>query len=1514
MKGWLDNFGKADNANDSNVSLPEGFVGVGYDTKGRNYSPAWGGQFAMGGSIPGSVGFTYARTAGAAPSKGKYAKKTMASAQIGKNVKKDATNIDTGIANKIAGLELQQNPEYQRLKYLQSLPQLRQAPGRGEELVREGLATADIATDLMQIGNFIPHPMAQGVGKAGNILGSGVDLAQALMSARQGDYLDAAINLGSVGLAGGLAANTFRRNSKYLQPGQPLYALSPQAFGSLSRTNYIEPFRKVGKMTDKNLLANRALLGLIGAETVYDAIPQKEYGGDIPSAQNGIMSPMLLARNVLNYFYPSEEAASTVAAAPVEYKKGLTDELLKRQAYKESTFNPAAVSPAGYKGLTQIGEEVISDYSKKKGGKKLDPFNPKDAVELQKFAMDDLYNASFINKPNQPDSVRIAKTLAAYNWGRGNLFNYLNEQKQKGVDIYGSYDWLNDLPKETSDYVNKILLQEDQSFNKNYKRDSTNPKYKDVTSLYDKKKFGGKVTTAQNGQEMKFYQNGLDWKPKSMQDGDNIERVSVNDSRYPELYKNRQVGAYYDGAYSLPDLPEVTVTAPRSYTMDSLRDFTTAALYGAPATAMNLSMVPQAAMTEGIEALRGKPYNFSNAGPNLGYFTSNQRDLSQTMGYENPEGFLQNATNFGLSMIDPLALIGAKGARNLNKAAQSSFGELFRGINPANLKTQSGLDWSKRWYEHPETLQRKIKIASSADFRDFDEKSIERFSNDFIEHAKENLNQYQPKSYIDLLKDKGLKEYLEYSLNTGGLSYGRPDQIYVNRGMYFPFDKKGLESVRTHELSHLVNRNGRALTFPEEDMLLKPFGFEDNVQRVKNIEEVKSKSKKKWISYYTKPTEIKARMDQARFDLNLSPEDKFTPEMFDKISKKNNFYGMGKYIKDKDSFIDLMNNFWAVPAVGVAVGAQAADQQKNGGSVKNNKNPMQRFQGGGQLNFNPLTNEYELPEVVVEGKDERMREAMSQGMAKFYGHVGELMGAPQKEMMQLITGKEQTPSQAFGFQNTGGWLDSYSSFGKNAFNFGLDALGDPVNAIPGVGMIDDISRLSLKGIGQNLGKGIGRRAISQIPSPQMVADNVLASATPNASTAANQVKPRYAELVHPEMDLLQKLKQETIERLDTPEGRRRLQYMINKNFGKSHEAWGKPVEGWGEFFLHGLKSGQLSGYKKLTPDDIIEDFRNLKFVEPDDPFRFDKSNAFAHREGGYGSGSYPVMYMGQDLTPKDIKHVFQHEIGHHLQRNIRPTNLDDRLSKLELKKQPSLFDLNPLDEILEDADPSKISEKPSMGFYPSLNYFNTGSRGMEKLPFAAEVRESLLRRGKIKNYYDEITPQMIEDHYDLYNKTGGNKYKLRLYEIMEKTPKNFKILSETLNNLPAVTLPIAGGAAATISALQNQQPVQKQKNGGITKDNLGYWNPDNWGKPVEIDSNNITMEGVYEPLLGISDTGDTKLMKPGKNYKFKGKKVTEFPVAELGINQLDAQPMKKLNQLLNFTNNPDKDNWLDKYN
>jgi len=89
-----DNYGKHGNYNDASVSMGPGFVGMSNNTKGRNYSPAWGGQFQMGGSLPGAVGFTYARTAGSAPANGKYTKKTKASAQDGKEMQFYQNGLD----------------------------------------------------------------------------------------------------------------------------------------------------------------------------------------------------------------------------------------------------------------------------------------------------------------------------------------------------------------------------------------------------------------------------------------------------------------------------------------------------------------------------------------------------------------------------------------------------------------------------------------------------------------------------------------------------------------------------------------------------------------------------------------------------------------------------------------------------------------------------------------------------------------------------------------------------------------------------------------------------------------------------------------------------------------------------------------------------------------------------------------------------------------------------------------------------------------------------------------------------------------------------------------------------------------------------------------------------------------------------------------------------------------------------------------------------------------------------
>ena len=97
----------------------------------------------------------------------------------------------------------------------------------------------------------------------------------------------------------------------------------------------------------------------------------------------------------------------------------------------------------------------------------------------------------------------------------------------------------------------------------------------------------------------------------------------------------------------------------------------------------------------------------------------------------------------------------------------------------------------------------------------------------------------------------------------------------------------------------------------------------------------------------------------------------------------------------------------------------------------------------------------------------------------------------------------------------------------------------------------------------------------------------------------------------------------------------------------------------------------------------------------------------------------------------------------------------------------------------------------------------------------------------------------------------------------------------------------------------------QQQYGGIIDDDMGQWaHP---GAVTRINSNNITMRGVPYDVLGISDVGDKKLMKPGKNYKFKGKKVTELPVGKNG------SELVKLDQLTNFTNYNTKQpgGWLD---
>lgn len=98
------------------------------------------------------------------------------------------------------------------------------------------------------------------------------------------------------------------------------------------------------------------------------------------------------------------------------------------------------------------------------------------------------------------------------------------------------------------------------------------------------------------------------------------------------------------------------------------------------------------------------------------------------------------------------------------------------------------------------------------------------------------------------------------------------------------------------------------------------------------------------------------------------------------------------------------------------------------------------------------------------------------------------------------------------------------------------------------------------------------------------------------------------------------------------------------------------------------------------------------------------------------------------------------------------------------------------------------------------------------------------------------------------------------------------------------SLPGVGGFMyAKVGAQSNTKKTKPSANKGITVDPLGYYNPENEGKPVIIPSTDITMEGIKHPVIGVSDIGQVKKMKPGGKYKFEGNSVIEFPTAQAGI-------------------------------
>jgi len=86
--------------------------------------------------------------------------------------------------------------------------------------------------------------------------------------------------------------------------------------------------------------------------------------------------------------------------------------------------------------------------------------------------------------------------------------------------------------------------------------------------------------------------------------------------------------------------------------------------------------------------------------------------------------------------------------------------------------------------------------------------------------------------------------------------------------------------------------------------------------------------------------------------------------------------------------------------------------------------------------------------------------------------------------------------------------------------------------------------------------------------------------------------------------------------------------------------------------------------------------------------------------------------------------------------------------------------------------------------------------------------------------------------------------------------------------------------------------VFKVLKGGVSMQGYKNDSPDRDNDFNIIPSNSITMEDVDHDVLGVSDDGDVKHMKPGRTYRFSGKSVLEVPMYQ-GSGEVDPMRLVK---------------------
>lgn len=126
-------------------------------------------------------------------------------------------------------------------------------------------------------------------------------------------------------------------------------------------------------------------------------------GGLVVVAAVGAVALIILGKDNMWKLDPRGNQYDHLFTA-AEQRYGLPAGLLRRMAYQESRFNPAAVSPVGAVGILQFMPATAKEFG-------IEPRNAAQSIDAAGKYMAQLYKAT----------GTWTKALAAYNWGVGNV-------------------------------------------------------------------------------------------------------------------------------------------------------------------------------------------------------------------------------------------------------------------------------------------------------------------------------------------------------------------------------------------------------------------------------------------------------------------------------------------------------------------------------------------------------------------------------------------------------------------------------------------------------------------------------------------------------------------------------------------------------------------------------------------------------------------------------------------------------------------------------------------------------------------------------------------------------------------------------------------------------------------------------------------------------------------------------------------------------------------------------------